>query len=79
MNKEDQKGWFDSAADFKRTHPVALIIAFGSMIMANIILSSGSPLEEKMVPFLLALLISVFTIFFEAYRIQKQNEQKEVN
>jgi hypothetical protein len=62
---------------FRQVHPVAFLIAFGSMYVAYYTFQLNMPFEEKIIPFLLALLISLVTIYYEVYRINKQAEEKE--
>lgn len=69
--------WEQAFAQFRQVHPVAFLIAFGSMFVANYTLQLNLPFEEKVIPFLLALLISLVTIFYEVFRINKQVEEKE--
>jgi len=69
--------WEQALGQFRQVHPVAFLIAFGSMFVANYTLQLSIPFEEKIIPFLLALLISIVIIYYEVYRINKQAEEKE--
>jgi len=74
---DKKESWFDAVADIRKFHPVALALTFATMCLASYILRSGSPLEEKILLFLLAFMVSFITILFELYRIQKNKSEKE--
>jgi len=74
---DKKESWIDAVADIRKFHPVALALTFGSMCIASYILRSGSPLEEKIMLFFLAFMVSFITIFFELYRLQKNKSEQE--
>ena len=77
LGERKKASWEQVLTQFRQIHPVAFLIAFGSMYVAYYTIQLNMPFEEKIIPFLLALLISLVTIYYEVYRINKQAEEKE--
>ncbi len=77
MGARKKASWEQVLTQFRQIHPVAFLIAFGSMYVAYYTFQLNMPFEEKIIPFLYALLISLVTIYYEVYRINKQAEEKE--
>ena len=74
----DQKeSWFDALTTLRNFHPLAFALAFGVMYLFTQILNSNMPLPEKASFLIISGTIYVIAIFFEFYRIGKQQEQKE--
>jgi hypothetical protein len=77
LRARKKASWEQVLTQFRQVHPVAFLIAFGSMYVAYYTFQLNIPFEEKIIPFLLSLLISLVTIYYEVYRINKQDEEKE--
>jgi hypothetical protein len=77
LRARKKASWEQVLTQFREIHPVAFFIAFGSMYVAYYTFQLNMPFEEKIIPFLSALLISLVTIYYEVYRINKQAEEKE--
>ena len=77
MSEKQNESWFDAISQLKKVNPFAFGLAFGMMLLVNHLLRSAQPLEEKIAPLLLAFFFAVATLCYEAYRIEKERDQKE--
>lgn len=79
MTEHKQSTGEEAISNLRKFHPVAFILAFGSMFLATYTLKSASPLEEKIIPFVLLLLISLAIVIYEVIRLNLLAEEKERN
>ena len=74
--KKDES-FISSLGLIRKVHPVAFALIFGFMILTSQIWSSNLPLTEKIVPLAMSFSLYLIAVFFEFYRVSKEQEMRE--
>lgn len=74
---DKKESWFDVIPSIRDFNPLAFLVCFVGIYVFISTLQSNMPLSEKLTLLFLSGTIYVITVFFEVYRIQRNQSEQE--